>query len=373
MDASAPPATAHRDAGAILSVDLAAIQANWRLLRDRVGRAECAGVVKADGYGLGIAQVAPALAAAGCRVFFVAHALEGVRVRALLPQAEIFVLHGCMASDPEVLEAHGLTPVLNAPGEVVAWAAHARRMGRRLRAALQVDTGMARMGMTLAQADALATDTGLPHAVDVCLVMSHLACAEEQDHSFNAQQREAFERVRRRWPGVRASLANSSGIFLGPDYHYDLVRPGAALYGVAPVAGAPNPMLPVVRLQARVIQVHGVAAGQTVGYGRTWTATQPTRIATISVGYADGLPRSASSRACAWFEGVPLPVVGRVSMDSTTLDVSQLAPDRLHAGSLVDLLDAQHGVDALAAESGTIGYEILTSLGRRYARNYLGA
>jgi alanine racemase len=291
----------------------------------------------------------------------------------LLPQAEILVLHGCMASDPELLVEHGLTPVLNGADDVAAWAAHARRMGRRLRAALQVDTGMARMGMTLAQADAFAADTDLRQAVDICLVLSHLACAEEQDNPFNAQQRAAFERMRRCWPGVRASLANSSGIFLGPGYHYDLVRPGAALHGVAPVAGAPNPMLPVVRLQARVIQVHDVAAGAAVGYGRTWTATRRTRIATVSVGYADGLPRSASSRACAWFEGVPLPVVGRVSMDSTTLDVSQLAADRLHAGSLVDLLDAHHGVDALATEAGTIGYEILTSLGHRYARNYLGA
>lgn len=375
MDAAAPALPLdHRDAGAILSIDLPAIQANWRQLQQRAGGAECAGVVKADAYGLGIERVGPALAAAGCRSFFVAQAQEGMRLRALLPLVQIFVLHGGMASEPADLEAHRLVPVLNGLGAVQAWSAYANRVGRRLRAALQVDTGMARMGMSASEFEALAADpTQQLEGVDVALVMSHLACAEEQDNPFNQQQREAFDRMRARWPRARGSLANSSGIFLGCAFHHDLVRPGAALYGVAPIAGQANPMRPVVRLQARVIQVHAIEAGQTVGYGRTWTASRPTRLATISIGYADGLLRSASSSASAWFDGVRLPMVGRVSMDSVTLDVSRLEPGRLHAGSLVDLLDETHGVDALAAEAGTIAYEILTSLGHRYARNYIGA
>lgn len=361
------------ESGALLTIDLGAIADNWRALKARVGRADCAAVVKADAYGLGTAQVGPALAAAGCRHFFVAHLAEAVALRPLLPaQATVFVLHGAPPGAEAECEAQGIVPVLNSRPQVAAWRALAARLDRRLPAVLQVDSGMSRLGLSGAELDALAGDAGSFAGIDLRCVMSHLACAEEQGHPGNPMQREAFIAARRRLPAAPASFANSSGIFLGPDYHFDLARPGAALYGVAPVAGAPNPMRPVVRLQAKVMQVRQVEAGTGVGYGFSWRAPAAARIATVSVGYADGWLRSQSNRGAAWFGGIELPLVGKVSMDTITLDASALPEGALQPGALVDLIDERHGVDAVAARAGTIGYEVLTSLGRRYQRQYVG-
>ena len=359
-------------AGALLTIDLEALCDNWRALRARLAGAACAAVVKADAYGLGAARVAPALAMAGCKQFFVAHLDEAIALRAVVPaDAAIHALHGPVPGSESEFVAHRIVPVLNCLPQVDSWAALAARLGRRLPAVVQVDSGMSRLGLSGAELDKLSGDADVFAGIEVRYVMSHLACAEEQDNPSNAMQRERFIAARRLLPAAPASFANSSGIFLGPDYHFDLARPGAALYGLAPVAGAANPMRPVVRLQGKVMQLRDVAAGTPVGYGFDWRAPKRSRIATVSVGYADGWPRSLSNHGVAWFEGVELPMVGKVSMDTITLDASALPEGALQPGTLVDLIDAQHGVDAVAARAGTIGYEILTRLGRRYERHYL--
>ncbi|HEY9347639.1 MAG TPA: alanine racemase C-terminal domain-containing protein, partial [Inquilinus sp.] len=230
--------------------------------------------------------------------------------------------------------------------------------------------GMSRMGLSPAELDRIVAEPRRLDGLDLRLVMSHLACAEQQDHPANGTQRLRFDVARRRLPQAPASLANSSGIFLGPDFHYDMARPGAALYGLAPVAGAANPLRPVVRLQARVVQLRDIAAGDEIGYGLTWRADGPTRIATVAVGYADGFPRSLSNAGTAHLGDTALPIVGAVSMDSLGLNVSALPEGALRPGAMVDLIGPHRSVDAVAADAGTIGYEILTRLGRRFRREY---
>jgi alanine racemase len=247
----------------------------------------------------------------------------------------------------------------------------AQGAGRRLPAAVQVDSGMARLGMAPAEVEAVAGEAGVFDGIDIRFVMSHLARADEPQQAANEKQRHEFDRLRKMLPAASASLANSSGIFLGPAYHYDLARPGAALYGVNPTPNAPNPMLPVVALQAKVSQTRRVGAGTGIGYGHAHQADGPLDLATISLGYADGWHRRAAS--AAWFEGVRLPFVGRVSMDSIILDISALPAGRLGEGDLVELIGPSQSVDDAAGHAGTIGYEILTSLGARFHRRYVGA
>ncbi len=357
--------------GARLTIDLGAIVANWRLLKSRVGRAECAAVLKADAYGLGAARVGPALAAAGCRQFFVAHLDEALALKPLLPRdATVSVLHGPLPGSEAEFVAHGVRPVLNSCAQLDAWRALAHRIDRELGAIVQIDTGMARLGLDPSELGALADDRDAWLGLRVELVMSHLACADEPAHPANALQLERFVAARQQLPRAPASLANSSGTFLGSAYHFDIVRPGAALYGLAPVAGAANPMRPVLRLQARVIQVRDLPAGAPVGYGHAWTSDRPARIATVSVGYADGWLRRLGGRASVWAGDVELPIVGRVSMDTVTIDATALPPGALAAGDAVDLIGTRCDVDRVATLAGTIGYEILTRLGRRFARVY---
>ncbi len=362
-------------AGAVLTVDLDAIVANYRLLQGRLAPgAKTAGVVKADAYGLGAAMVAPALAAAGCTTFFVALLDEGIALRPHLPaHCDIVVLNGLAPRAERAALAHGLIPVLNCLEQVDGWTALARREQRALPAFIQLDSGMARIGLSPADLDRLVADPARLGGIDLRMVMSHLACAERQDHPANEAQLAAFEAGRRRLPAAPASFANSSGIFLGPRYHFDLVRPGAALYGIAPVAGAANPMNQVIRLQAKVMQVREIGAGGGVGYGLTFQATGPTRIATLSAGYADGYLRAFSNRAVGHLDGIALPQAGIVSMDSVTFDVSALPAGRVVPGTLIDLIGPDQTVDEAAGRAGTIAYEILTGLGRRYHRVYRGA
>ena len=359
-------------AGARLTIDLGALADNYRLLRGRLSGADCAAVVKADAYGLGAARVAGALWRAGCRQFFVAHLQEGIALRAALPaDAEIFILNGLMpGAEAACLDAR-LTPVLNSLAQVDAWTDLSRRQGRALPAILQIDSGMARLGLAPAEVDQLAGDPARLGGVALRAVMSHLACADEPAHPANQAQLAQFEAQRRRLSPAPASFANSSGIFLGPDYHFDLARPGAALYGVAPVPEAPNPMRAVVRLDARVIQTREIAAGDAVGYGHGFQAPGPARIATLAIGYADGWPRSLGRTGVAYVGDRALPIAGRVSMDSLTLDITTLPADMLKPGDFVELLGPHQSIDDVASAAGTIGYEILTSLGGRYRRRYL--
>jgi alanine racemase len=297
---------------------------------------------------------------------------EALHLRPHLPaDTHLFVLHGALPGAEADCAAQRLTPVLNSLDQIERWRAQAARSGRRLPAALQVDTGMARLGLVpdeWERADAQALEGIVP-----MLLMSHLVSAEDPADPLNALQLQRLHAARRHWPGQPCSLANSSGVFLGRDWHFDLLRPGAALYGVAPTLGQANPMRPVVRLQAPLIRWHRVEAGAGVGYNHTWQAPGPRQIATLSVGYADGWLRSLSNRASVRFQGQALPLVGRVSMDTITVDVTGIAPDRLHPGAAFELLDEVHDINALATEAGTNAYEVLTSLGQRYHRNYLGS
>lgn len=359
-------------AGAILTIDLGAIRENYRRLKARLGGVRCAGVLKADGYGLGAAQVASVLAKEGCDIFFVALPGEGIALRnAIGPGPDIFVLNGLPpGSEPEALAA-GLCPVVNSTIQLKAWRQAAQGAGRSLPAAIQVDSGMARLGMAPADVEAVAGEAGAFDCIDIRFVMSHLARADEPQQAANENQRHEFDRLRKMLPAAPASLANSSGIFLGPAYHYDLARPGAALYGVNPTPHEANPMLPVISLEAKVAQTREIGAGTGIGYGHTHQADGPLRLATISLGYGDGWHRRAAS--AAWFEGVRLPFVGRVSMDSIILDISALPAGRLGEGDLVELIGPSQSVDDAAGHAGTIGYEILTSLGTRFHRRYVGA
>lgn len=355
-------------AGGLLTIDLDAIAANWCLLRERMGPGrDTTGVVKADGYGLGAAPVARTLAAAGCRQFFVALPEEGVALRRALPDHPIYVLSGPFAGSLPTFVRNGLRPVLNTPEQVAEWLAH----GPADRPyALHVDTGMNRLGLTLAEFDQLAD------RLDPAIVMSHLACADTVAHSLTAEQVARFAAVRARLPRAVACLANSPGHFidgeLGREALFDLGRPGISLYGGNPRPGHPNPMRQVVTLQLKILQVRRVDTPQGVGYGASHYVSGGTRLATVAAGYADGLLRSLSNAGWGMLGGVRVPVAGRVSMDLITFDVSAVAEDEARAGGLITILGDGHTIDDLAAEAGTIPYEILTSLGRRYARAYVG-
>ncbi len=371
------------DALGTLTLDLGAIAENWRRLSVRAAPAECGAVVKADAYGCGIAAVVPALARAGCKTFFTAHVAEGRRARLALRSVgfdgRIFVLNGFQpqAADFGEYVNHALHAVIGSPEELTAWEAALVEAGRpeAPRCALHVDTGMNRLGFPVEEARFLPHQRlGVAH---VDLIMSHLVSAESTADATNTRQIAAFDHARERaLRSFPASLANSSGVFLPQHPVYDLVRPGYALYGGNPTPGAPNPMRPVVSLKARILQLRGVPAGATAGYNAGWTAQRSSRLATLGIGYADGLPIGASSAdgrgAEVYVAGHPCPVVGRVSMDLTIVDVTDVPVAEVRTGMLVELMGPHIGVDDLGRAAGTIGYEILTRLGRRYRRRYIG-
>jgi len=365
-------AKAHSQAGAILEIDLDAIAANYKHLVDRVGSTvRVAAVVKADAYGLGVEKVAPALARAGAKSFFVATLEEGLALRELLPRAQIAVLNGLVMGAPADFAKAALVPVLNDLGQIAAWQGYAAKRGGAP-AMLHLDTGMARLGLPPKETQRLINEPSRLEGFSLALILSHLACAGEAAHPMNEAQLDAFRAALKRLPSAPASLAASSGMFLGGDFLFDAVRIGAALYGVNPIPGRPNPMRQVVRLKAKILQVRDVDRGESVGYGAAHRIEKPTRIATIAMGYADGWLRSSSHRGSARIAGKPAPVVGQISMDLLTLDVTGHDPATLIPGSYAELLDERYGVDDAALAAQTIGYEILTSLGSRFHRIYRG-
>jgi alanine racemase len=371
MSATERPPRALARAGAVLEIDLAAIAENWRRIRARLRPGtSCAAVVKADAYGLGMARVAPSLAAAGCTLFFVATIDEGIALRRCLPDVEIAVLDGLLPGTGGEFRRARLVPVLNALDQIAAWRGGAST--RSLPAMIHVDTGMSRLGLTRQDLAALARAPERLAGFQLRAILSHLACAEDAAHPQNEAQLDAFRAALAQLPPAPAGLAAGSGVFLGADYHFDFVRPGAALYGVNPLASGPNPMAQVIRLKGRILQVRDVDRGETVGYGAAHRMDRPGRIATVAAGYADGWLRSASHRGSAGIAGRRVPLVGRISMDLMTFDVTGIDPALTRPGYFVDLIDESHGVDAVAAAAGTIGYEILTALGRRYHRLYRG-
>jgi alanine racemase len=361
-------------ADAILTVDLAAIAANWRKLRDVAGSAECAAVVKADAYGLGMGMVAPALEDAGCRTFYVAQLGEGISLRAILPNANIAVFEGVVAGAEAAFAEHRLIPVLNSLDQIERWSGAAARAQRKLPAILHIDTGLNRLGLPSDEVDRLAGSPDRLAGFDLLTAISHLACSDEQNNPMNARQLEHFNRMRAQLPPARAGIAASSGIFLSASYHLDQVRPGAALYGVAPQPGEANPMAQVAQLHAKILQVRDVDSTMTVGYGAGYRARRPSRIATVGVGYADGYFRSLGGSGEGYIGDHPAPVVGRISMDLITVDVTDVPAERACPGASVELLGPHRTVDLLASQAGTIGYEVLTSLGagRRIGRRYVG-
>ncbi len=366
------------ETGGRLTVDLSAVQSNFRLLQTRCAPAECAAVVKADAYGLGAGPVAAALHEAGARTFFVAHPVEARAVRTSAPDAVIYVLSGLAPGAAPALAEIGARPVLGSVAEIEEWAAFAKARNLPGHAAIHIDTGMNRLGLTMEEcthiADRFASGS---LGFELALVMSHLACADELSHPLNARQLAAFRQAAAQFPGIPASLANSAATLQGSDFRFDLCRPGIALYGGNPVPSEPNPLRPVVRVEARIVQIREAAKGETVGYGAAQTLAGPARLAILSIGYADGLIRAGGSSdsrrgADVLIAGERCPLVGRVSMDLAAADISHLDPARVARGDFATVLGDGLPVDELAKAAGTIGYEILTRISPRFARSYRG-
>jgi alanine racemase len=365
-------------ASGVITIDLRQLGENWRALSGLVAPAECGAVAKADAYGLGAEKVIPALAAAGCRTFFLATLEEALAARALAPTGTLYVLNGLASRTARELVRLAARPVLSSLEEVREWVEATARGGRSAPAALHVDSGLHRLGMPAPEVLRLAADTALVRRLDLRLVMSHLACADEPGNALNRAQHAAFRDLLPLFPGTPASLAASDGLMLGPEFRFDLVRPGYALYGGQASREARTPVAPVVTVEARVLQVHEVPAGATVGYGATWRAARPSRIATIAAGYADGFARAlgTNSGQTAGFvaiRGQRVPVVGRVSMDLITVDVTEVSGPPPARGDLVELIGPTISLEEMGAAAGTIGYEVLTRLGRRFHRVYVGA
>jgi len=354
-----------------LTIDLGALRANYRALAAQVAPAECGAVVKADAYGLGAAKVVPALYMEGCRTFFVAHLSEAISLGDAIGEGSTVIILNGLDPDCESLCADlGFLPVLNSTSQVERWRSVARERKTALPAVLQVDSGMSRLGLDLEAAARLAADPRLAKEISLRLIMTHLACADEPGHIANVAQLARFNIARSLFPGVPASCANSGGSFLGPQYHFDIARPGVALFGVAPSPAA-GALQPVVHLKARVLQIREIPAEAGVGYGLDFIADRPRRIATVAAGYADGWPRHLSNVGAAWHCGRRLPIAGRVSMDSMSVDITALLIDDLDEGDFVELIGPSQSLDTVASEAGTIAYEILTSLGRRHHRIYV--
>lgn len=370
--------TAPPSASGVLIVDLAAIQRNYAALRRAAGPAECAAVVKADAYGLGVRPVAQALAQAGCRTFFVATLAEAETLRAALPDAALYVLDGLFPGTAAGFERIRASPVLGSLDEIGEWAARRPESGQApLPAAIHIDTGMNRLGVKPGDYRQLVAARAMIEALPLGLVMSHLACADTPEHAKNAAQLAAFAGIAAQLPAAPRSLANSAGVFLGADYAFDLVRPGIALYGGNPFSARPNPMEPAVGVFGRIAQLGEAERGESVGYGAVRTLTRRTRYIAVTAGYADGYFRALGSSdgadgACAWLGEHRLPILGRVSMDLVVFDVTDVPAESVRRGGFVELIGKRFTADDAAALAGTISYEVLTSIGTRYHRLYTG-
>jgi alanine racemase len=365
-------------ASALLTIDLDAIAANYRRLGALATPAECAAVVKADAYGLGMEQVAPALWRAGCKTFFVATLGEAEALRGFLPKATIYVFDGLFPDTAARFVASDLRPVLNSLAEIREWAAFCARGERKLPAAVHIDSGMNRLGLSAPEVEVTAEEGALWSAMELALVMSHLACADTPEHPKSEAQRSVFDRLRARLPKALSSLANSAGILLGRPFHYDLVRPGIALYGGSARRHGESEFAPVLRLDARIAQVRDVSAGETVGYGATCTVKRHTRVAIVAVGYADGLFRALSvgddeEGHVVYVGPNPAPILGRLSMDLISVDVTGVPEHLARRGAWVEVIGPHVSLQTLAAQANTIDYEILTNLGSRAVRRYHGS
>ena len=361
-------------ATAVLEVNLDAVAANYHFLSQKVAPCVCSVVVKADAYGLGMLPISRRLAQEGATRFFVATVEEGIALRQALPHVTIYVLNSLWKGVEELFETHQLVPVLADLGQIQLWSEFAISKDKTLDAVLQVDTGLIRLGLSLFELEQLTSHAKGLEGLRLHYVMSHLACAYQPWHPYNLEQLERFKKVRSLLPGVPASFSGSGGIFHGKDFWFDMVRPGRLLYGSSFTAeeGFKAAIQPVVRLRARVLQVQTVLPGQSVGYDQTYVAARTCRLATLSLGYADGYMRTLGNKAEVMFQGIKAPVVGRISMDMATVDVTDIPQPLLHPGAWVDIINDQITVDDLAQAAGTVSWEILTRLGNRPRRCYHG-
>ena len=359
-------------AGGVLTIDLNALVHNYRILVRQAYPAKVSAVVKANAYGVGVDIIAPPLYRAGARMFFVAQANEAIELQSILPSdAHIAVLNDIQPGFAPIAAERGILPVLNSLNSIYEWQALCQKMQKKLPALLQLDTGMSRLGLDELEFEILADNPEIFDYADIKFIMSHLACADEPDSQPSFDQLSRMKAMLARLPKTPVALANSAGVFLGPDFRFQLVRPGLALYGIDPMGETGKFLRPVVSLEACVIQHRLVGEGVRVGYGGTYITKRPSRLATIAVGYADGWHRCLGDKSAAYFSGVRLPIIGRISMDSMTIDVTDLPEDILKRGDYVELIGKHQTIDEVARDAGTIPYEILTSLGRRYERRYI--
>ena len=356
-------------ANAVLVIDLAAIRKNYQILQHTLNGVEVAAVVKANAYGLGADRIGPALVKAGCKKFFVAHLEEGIHLRPYVADTEIHILGGLLPGASDTYREYSLIPVLGSLHEISSWADYTRDIP--LPCDIHVDTGMLRLGLPQSELNQIIENPNIMAGLKVLNVISHLASADELHSYQTSAQLRAFKVARKALPMGKACLANSSGIFCGAPYHLDMVRPGLALYGANPTPNFQNPMCPTTELKARITQIRDARAGETIGYGATYKVNKNSKIATVSVGYADGYLRSLSNKAFAYLEGYKIPLVGRVSMDLITFDISNVPIDLCNIGAWIELIGPNHSVDDLAREGSTISYEVLTNLGARYHRIYI--
>lgn len=363
-----------------LIIDLGALADNWRRMDKLSGKARAAAVLKANAYGIGIEPAAETLYAAGARDFFVANAEEGVELREVVPDGRIYILAGMWPGNEQLFFDNGLVPIINSEEQLAFFMSALSERGDHP-CVLHVDTGMNRLGLSAHEAIALANDPARPASFSPVLVMSHLACGDDPSHPLNRRQLESFQAVTEAFEGIESSLANSAGVHLGPDFHFDMTRPGIAVYGGEAVNGMANPMKPVVTAEARIIQIRGVKSGDTASYGASAQFSRDSRVAIVAIGYADGYHRSVSgggvalrqatpSGAFGFLHGTKVPHLGRVTMDLSLFDVTDIPENRVRAGDYIEIFGDNIAIDDVARAGGTIGYELLTSLGRRYDRAY---
>ncbi len=356
----------------ILTINLQALADNYNLFKKQTGSNDAvAGVVKANAYGLGLKKVTDKLKELNCPQFFVATLDEAIELRSYNNQTPIAVVNGLMNGvEKEYLE-HNILPVLNTPDDIQRWQNIAHKKNEKLPSIIHFDTGMNRLGLSAAETDTLVEDIKTIDGLDVQIIMSHFACADEKDHPLTQQQADTFAELAKHFPHAKKSLANSPGLYRDQAYHYDIVRPGYALYGGNPTPELDNPMNSVVTLSTRILQIRECKKGESIGYGASHKFEKDTRTATIALGYADGFLRSNSGSAIVYYNGQPCPVLGRVSMDLVTVDLSNIKENPPKQNDSIEILGSNQTIDALAETAGTIGYEILTSLGHRYKREYI--
>ena len=347
---------------ATLTVNLSAIVANYELLSKRHAKKTVAAVVKADAYGLGVEAVSRALWQAGVRDFFVATLAESIELRTVLPKAKIRVFQGLLVGEEQEYADYKLNPILNDLGQVERFIKH-DKLREAGELAIHIDTGMTRLGLCeseLQKLQSIASPT---------LIISHLACANDPQHQKNAEQLQRFRTALAYFPVAKGSFANSSGLFLPPEFHFDMARPGCALYGINPVDGE-NPMQPVAILSAPILQIRRLDRDENIGYGATYAAQKGSKIAIVAFGYADGYFRSLSNQGFAYLADYKVPIVGRVSMDMVTIDVSEIPDEILGKAKTAEFINKKQTVDDIATQCNTIGYEIFTRIGKRVKREY---